>query len=487
MDSKLNKQIERRKLILSGNIWKTILIICFPIALYQFINSLSTVVDQIITANISPAASNAVGSIAQLKNCLSAFGAGLASGGAVLVARFYGAGNLKEARHISGNILLLSLILSASIILIFLPLAVPLMRLCQISETAISIGSTYFRLQLFELVFVSINSIFIGLEKAKGNSRLILFLNLLILGLKIVLTALFVYVFKVEDIAYIELATIISQVLLSIIGLILIFKKSNILKVSLSDLKPKASYMKDILILSIPIFFGKFVMNIGKVSVNALCGYYYNVSTFDLIVGALGISNNISGLVTGMTTTFEESESSIVSQNLGNKNLKRPLKVFVRLAFIAIIISVIGYVLTRFVFIDVLVSMFNSSGDEMGAYYSDMIKEIYEFDSLSILALGLCSAVLGLLYGFGKTFLASILNFSRIGVRILTIIIFHYAFPTLSGPRVAGIAMGISNGTIFLLSIIFFVIFYIGLKRHGYRDMHIGDPEPDVSALDFSR
>ena len=131
--------------------------------------------------------------------------------------------------------------------------------------------------------------------------------------------------------------------------------------------------------------------------------------------------------------------------------------------------------------------MFNSSGDEMGAYYSDMIKEIYEFDSLSILALGLCSAVLGLLYGFGKTFLASILNFSRIGVRILTIIIFHYAFPTLSGPRVAGIAMGISNGTIFLLSIIFFVIFYIGLKRHGYRDMHIGDPEPDVSALDFSR
>ena len=270
MDSKLNKQIERRKLILSGNIWKTILIICFPIALYQFINSLSTVVDQIITANISPAASNAVGSIAQLKNCLSAFGAGLASGGAVLVARFYGAGNLKEARHISGNILLLSLILSASIILIFLPLAVPLMRLCQISETAISIGSTYFRLQLFELVFVSINSIFIGLEKAKGNSRLILFLNLLILGLKIALTALFVYVFKVEDIAYIELATIISQVLLSIIGLILIFKKSNILKVSLSDLKPKASYMKDILILSIPIFFGKFVMNIGKVSVNAI-------------------------------------------------------------------------------------------------------------------------------------------------------------------------------------------------------------------------
>lgn len=485
MDRKIAKQVERRKLILSGNLWKTIMIICFPIALYQFINSLSTVIDQIITANISPDASNAVGSIAQLKNMLSAFGGGLASGGAVLVARYYGAGNLKEARHASGNLLLISLILSAVIILVFLPLAVPLMRLCQISETAISIGSNYFRLQLFELVFVSINSIFIGLEKAKGNSKLILILNLSILIVKIGLTALFVYVFNVEDITYIEVATIISQVILSVIGLVLIFKKSNILKVSVKDLRPKKGYIVDIFKLSIPIFFGKFVMNLGKVSVNALCGLYYNATTDALIVGALGISNNISGLVTGMTSTFEESESSIVSQNLGNNNLRRPLKVFARLLIVALIISALGYILTRFVLLDFLVSLFNSNGDNKGAYYSQMIKQVYEFDSLSIPALGICSAVLGLLYGFGKTFLASILNFSRIIIRILSIIIFHYAMPNLAGPRVAGIAMGISNGTIFLLSVIFFIIFFVGLKKHGYRGMHLADPEPDVSALKF--
>lgn len=152
MGNKLEKQIERRRLILSGNLWKTIIIICFPIALYQFINSLSTIIDQMITAGISAEASNAVGSIAQIKNMFSAFGGGLASGGAVLVARYYGAGHVKEARFASGNLLSIALIMSAVIILIILPLAVPIMQLCQLSDTAISIGVNYFRLQLFELV-----------------------------------------------------------------------------------------------------------------------------------------------------------------------------------------------------------------------------------------------------------------------------------------------------------------------------------------------
>ena len=169
MDKKIERQVERRKLILSGNIWKTILIICFPIMLYQFINSLSTIIDQMITAGISAEASNAVGSTAQIKNMFSAFGGGLASGGAVLVARYYGAGSVHDARNASGNLLCLGIILNVIILLIFLPLAEPVMRICQVSDNAIEIGLNYFRLQLVELIFVTTNSIFIGLEKAKGN------------------------------------------------------------------------------------------------------------------------------------------------------------------------------------------------------------------------------------------------------------------------------------------------------------------------------
>lgn len=484
MDKNVLKSIERRKLILSGDILKTIFIVCFPLAIYQFFNSVSNVIDQIICSNISAEASNAVGSIAQLKNAISAFGAGLAAGGAVLVSRLYGAGKIKEAKLASGNLLILALAMSIIIIVVFMPLAVPLMKLCQISEVAIKIGKTYFILQLFELALVSINNVFIGLEKAKGNSKMILYLNVVVLIIKLALSSLFVYGLSFTDIMWIEIATIVAQAFLTGIGFYYMFRKSNILQISFSTFKLNGDLVKTIMILAIPIFFGKFVMNLGKVTVNALCGGFYNATTDGLIVGALGVSNNISGLTTSITTTFEDSESSIVSQNLGNRNLKRSMRIFTRVFVTAIIISIFGYILTRFILADSLVSLFKGS-DDKGVYYSNMIKEIYVYDSLSILALGACSAVLGLLYGFGKTFLASILNFCRIGVRIVSILVIHYAFPNISGPTCAGISMGISNCTIFIMAITFFVIFYLGLKKHGYNEMYLSDPEPEVSEVQF--
>lgn len=484
MANAIAKSIERRKLILSGNLWKTILIVCFPLALYQFFNSLGTLIDQIICASISTEASNAVGSIAQLKNTISAFGAGLAAGGAVLVSRYFGSGDLKNAKKTSGNLFVLSLIISTIIIVLFIPLAKPIMRLCQISDKAIEIGYLYFILQLFELALVSINSVFIGLEKAKGNSKMILYLNVGALIVKLGLSALFIYGLKFDDILWVEVATMVSQAIITGIGLYFMFRKNNILQITPKDFKLEKELIKPILLISLPIFFGKFIMNVGKLSVNAICGYFYNSTTDALIVGALGISNNISGLSTGITTTFEDSESTVVSQNIGNKNLKRSIKFFIRLLAVSLVISITGYVLTRFVFVDQLVKLFQGD-DNKGAYYSQMIKEIYNFDSLSIIALGICSTVLGLLYGYGKTFLATILNFSRIAIRIVTILIMALCFPNISGPTCAGIAMGISNISILILSLIFFVIFFNALRKQGFMGMHLTDPEPAVSELEL--
>ena len=485
MNNSIKKSIKRREMILKGGLWKTIVYVCFPLAIYQFFTAFSTIIDQMLSAHISTVASNAVASIAQLKNTISAFGAGLAAGGAVLVARYYGAGDIKNARGASGNLLLLSIIMSAVIIAIFIPIARPVMQLAQISEESIEIGYTYFVLQLFELALVSINSVFIGLEKAKGNSKLVMILNVVVLVLKISLSCIFVYGFNVGDLLWVEVSSIIAQSLLTCIGLTLMFYKKNILQIKFENFKIKKLYILPIMKLSIPIFFGKFVMNLGKTIVNGLCGSYYNVATNGLIVGALGVSNNISGLTTNITSTFEDGESSIVSQNLGNRNLKRSLRFFGRILLTAAIIALIGYVLTRFIILDQLVALFSNDGDENGQIYMQYIKEIYTYDSLSIPALALCSAVLGLLYGFGKTFLASILNFSRIGIRILSLVCLHYGFPNLAGTTCAGISMAISNGLIFLLSLICLLVFYINLRKKGFNGMHLGDPEPDVSELKF--
>lgn len=481
METKAEK---RRRMILSGNMAKTLLAIILPLAIYQLFNSTYTLVDQIICAQISTTAQNAVSSISQIKNTISAFGGGLAAGGAVIVSRYYGAGKVSNARHASSNLFFMAFVMSGLLCLLFIPLAKPIMQLCQIAPQSIEIGVGYFRLQLLELAFVSINSVFIGLEKAKGNSRIILYLNLAVLVLKLGLTASFVFWWDFKDIIYVELSTIIAQSALTIIALFVLFGKRNILRLSLKMIYPKKEYVLPILKLSIPIFLGKFVMSLGKVVVNGICGGYWNEVTDGLIVGTLGVSNNICGMITSPTNTFEEGESTVVSQNLGNKNMKRAIKAFIYTIIGVTVVSMTGYILMRFVFIDQIVNLFTSS-DEKSAEYITMVKEIFVWDSLSIPTLGITAAVLGLLYGFGQTGLSTILNLSRIGSRIIFLITIHSINPSLSPTLCAGLSMGISNTIILLVSILFLVIFLIKIKKKGYQGMHLTDPEPEVSELKF--
>lgn len=487
-DAKIEKALtyekKKRHQILQGKILPTILMICIPLMLYQFFNSFYNIIDQIMAANIEENAISKIGVIAQIKNSVSAFGGGLAGGGAVLVARYYGAGELDHARKAGANMFFVSILMSAIILVLFIPLSYPILKIAQ-TPNINSNTITYFILCLIELIFVSINNIFIGLEKIKGNSKKILYLNIGMLLIKLALNAFFVYVVKVNNIAYLELSTIIGQFVLFSIGIVIMFGRKNMLQIKISNMKPKKLYIVPIIKLSVPIFFGKFVMNLGKAVVNGMCGSFYNLQTDGMITGALAVSNNLSGLVTSPISVYEEGQSTIVSQNIGNRNLKRTLKTFKTTLLVVAVFCTIGFILVRFVFLDELTKLFSITKTQTstnGLSMSELIKEIFYFDSLSIPALGLTSCLLGLLYGYGKTFLSGILNGSRILIRIITLAICHGIGIDY---HAAGISMGISNILIGVMSLIALIIFMIDLKKNGYKGIRLEEPEPDKKELVF--
>ena len=230
---------------------------------------------------------------------------------------------IEKARKHANVMFSMSLIIMGVILVAFLPMSTLILRIAQVPDELINISKSYFRLQLIEQIFIIFNSIFIGLEKAKCNTKIIFICNFMMMIIKLILNALFIYGFKVTDLVFVELSSLISQVSMSIVGCVYIFRKSNIFRITIKELSLKWEIVKKIIIVSFPLFLGKFVMSLGKVTVNAMCKTYGA-----LTVGALGISNNMCGLITSPCLAFEESTSSIVSQNLGNKNMRRCLKVF---------------------------------------------------------------------------------------------------------------------------------------------------------------
>lgn len=483
---------KRRNLILNGNMWKVVIAICAPLFIYNLFNSLYNLVDSIFANEISTDFVSSVAALGQIKNLLSSFGSGLAAGGAILVARCFGAGDYAKARKYANVLVTLVSVVVAILAIICIPLAYPICKASGISQAQAAASTGYFILQIIELLFIAYNNVFIALQKSKGNTKSIFYLNFVTMGVKLLLNVIFIYGFHVDSIIWIGVATLISQITLFVILGIMVLRKNNIFRISIKEFSLSWKYVKPILILSIPIFLGKFVFSFGKVAVNSIFGVRYleilksQIDITDpvavasaeasagLVVGALAVSNNINGVATTPINSIEETESTIISQNLGNKNLKRALECFLKGFILATIMGFVAWILIRFIFQNALIGLYSQDQNPLQAEeFMKYVKIIHNYDSWSIPSLAINSGVLGVLYGFGKTKLTMIINIARAFVfRIPILVLLLYCFPQL-GVECAGLSMGISNICIALMSIICLVIFLIQIKKKGYQGMYL--------------
>lgn len=463
------KDLSRREKILNGNIVGTIISICAPIFLYNLFNSFYAVIDAVVVARIDPTSVSAVAMLSQIQHLLSSLGAGMAAGGGIVVARLFGAGDMDKARFHSNQTISLSTIVIALLLGICLPMALPIMHLSRVPEELISIGTGYFIIQIISLAFVFYNSVFMAMQKAKGNTKIMFWLNILVMIVKLSLSLLFIWVLEFTDIIWVAVATLIGQAIMFAILLVMMLDKENVFIIKLDEFKLKADTCKRIIGISLPIFFGKFIFSFGKVSINGMCEAYG-----PLVVGALGVSNNMCGLATTPINSFEEGTSTIISQNIGAGNIKRAMKTF-RYSFImATGLGIVGYVLIRFLCQDAIISLYNQNAMAEGAEeFLALIKSINRYDSLSILALAVNSAVLGVLYGFGQTKLTMVLNISRVFVFRIPILWYLQTFRPEIGASAAGISMGISNICVAAASIACLAFFLLKIKKKGYYNMTI--------------
>ena len=75
--------------------------------------------------------------------------------------------------------------------------------------------------------------------------------------------------------------------------------------------------------------------------------------------------------------------------------------------------------------------------------------------------------------------MATVINVVRIASRIGSILILKYFFSHL-GVVSIGIAMGISNACIMVVSVVALLITLISIKKKGYKGMRFSDPEPKL-------
>lgn len=434
MQAALSKKDEKfRDFSLNGPMGRVVLYVGFPLALYQSLNQLFKILDTMMASHIGASAVSAVAYLSQINMMLSALGGGLAVGASIKVSQAYGAGDFVLVKKRVSTMFALCAVLGGAILLVLVPFTPEFLRLMNTPEEFIADGSTYFRLELIGMVITFFNNVYIAIERARGNSKRILVLNTGVIVIKLVLTAWFVYGLN-GDINMISLATIVSQSLLLLAAVINMNQKGNAFGFSLRAITFEKETVKPMLVLSFPVIVEKIAFAMGKVVVNSMSTVYGSWT-----VGALGISNNIGGITTNPQNGFQEGGSSIISQNLGAGNPKRALGAF---RYVLHINVVIGAVLMSMslLCLNQLSVLFAGDNTE----FAGMIAEIYRYEAMGAIPLGVNAAVMALLYGFGKTKITLAMNFCRVFLFRVPVLWALQQFTDL-GNVSAGIVMAVSN------------------------------------------
>ncbi len=448
------KEEERRQVILNGSLFKTILYISAPIAFYNLIGQFFNLFNSLIVADLGKEVFSMVSYVSSLQSMLSSLGAGLSIGGGILIAKFYGQGNFEKTKVYIFNLVSFSIIISGLILLVVFPFAEIILHLSGVPSEMIFVGATYFRLETVSVVCIFINQIYMCIEKARGNTKKVMVLNIVVIAIKLILTYLFVIILDLGVISA-AVSTLASHLSMTIFAIIyMFFSKGNPFKMELKTSKFSPKIVIEIFRLSFPIIFEKIAFTFGKVYVNTLGSIYSPTA-----VGSLGASNQIGGMITSVPMGFQSGETTVISQNLGNKNTVRALDAFKATLIINLIYSFISLVFV-YIYMDQLITLFSKED----LTFALEIKKIFSLEMYGTVTLVVSTTILGLLYGFGHTVMALCINLMRIFLFRIPVVLFFVKFTNM-GVEALGYGMFISNLMVGLVSIVYAVFIIARLKK----------------------
>ncbi len=426
-----------RQYALNAPVLQVIFTSCMPLALYQALQSIFKVMDAMMAAHISSDAVSAIAALSQITLMITALGSGLAVGGSIKISEAYGRGDYDLVRRRVSTVYALAVAASLLLMVILIPFAEPFLGLLQTPQTLIDTGVGYFRVEVLSLLVSFFNTVFIAIERSRGHAKKILKLNFLILCLKLGLTALFVYVFR-GGVVMIAIATLISQSCLLVYAIYSMSRDDGAFRFSARQIRLDRETLLPVLNLSYPVSAEKMLFAAGKVVVNAMSGLYGG-----LTVGALGISNNIGGLTTSWHMGMTDGTAPLISQNRGAGKYRRTMKIYGALLTINVAIGVIGLTLVSN-FLPWLARLFANSQAEFNQEFCDMIVSIHRYEMFGYITLGINSATVALLLGYGYSKLTMLLNVARVFAFRVPVLWLLQQFTDL-GPEAVGVTMMVSN------------------------------------------
>ena len=257
-----------------GPILKQIILFSLPLMLGNVFQMLYNTVDSVVVGNyVGKEALAAVGSTTVIVNMLVFFFNGFSVGAGVVIARHFGARDMKKLHTAIETTIALTLILCVAFTALGVALVRPMLRLMSTPEDVMEDAAIYLTIYFMGFSGLLIYNMGSGILRAVGDTTRPLMFLILTSLLNIVLDLAFVLGLHM-DIAGVAYATIIAQALSAALTLYLLTTTDDIYKLIWRDLSVDLPTTRDIFSVGMPAGLQSVITAFSNVFVQSYINYF---------------------------------------------------------------------------------------------------------------------------------------------------------------------------------------------------------------------
>lgn len=395
----------------SGNLFKKILVFALPLMFSSILQLLYNACDIIIIGRFrSHTALSAISSTGALINLIVNLFIGLSVGSNILMARCYGAKDEEKASKVAHTSVLVSFIMGIVLALFGFFFARDLLLLMGSPSDVIDLATIYVQIFFLGMPFNLLYNFGASLLRASGDTKRPLFF-LLISGLfNVGANLIFVLLFNMSTDG-VALATVLSQIISSILVLITLIKEKGYCHISFKKLKIDMNILGQMAKIGLPAGLQGTIFSLSNVLIQSSINLFGSY-----VMAGNGAASNIEGFVYVSMNAFYHASLSFTSQNVGAKKYENINKVLKYSLFYVIlfggVLGIGGSLLSKY-----LLQIYTSDIDviQIGIVRMGII-------SASYFLCGMMDVQVGSLRGLGHSFVPMIISLLGVcGLRVLWI------------------------------------------------------------------
>ena len=301
-----------------GSCWKNILLFALPMLAGNLLQQAYNLVDSWVVGNyVGDSALAAVGVGWPVVFMFSSLFNGLANGGTVVIAQFYGAERYDRVRDAVDTIYTAFVFSAIPITLIAVGLVKPLLLILRVDAAAYDETFLYLSVVCAGIIGTIGYNLNSGILGGLGNSRTTLLFLAISTVLNIVLDLAFVLLFH-WDVFGVALATIIAQICSWLFGLVYINRRYPDIAIRPFCRRFDGKLFRQILSIGLPAGLQNSLVAIGSMAVLSKINSFGEVYT-----AAYNVGSKIDSLAFLPIQSLSIAVTAFVGQNIGAKRLDR--------------------------------------------------------------------------------------------------------------------------------------------------------------------